>query len=290
MCVKLPNVLPAALVAIVLVAVIGWWAASSGEQSGASSAIAHVHGLGINPADGDLYVATHHGIFRVDDDEGEATPVSAEPHDFMGFTVAGADHFLASGHPSPGSAELGPSGGPPLLGLIESRDGGRSWTSLSLLGEADFHGLTAAHGRVYGYDSTGSRLMVSADGEVWDTAPLQPVADIAVDPADPERLVVTTAGGPTFSTNGGETWDLPAGPPVLFVDWHPERGLWGLDAEGVVHRHLDGAWQRQAQLTGRPEALLLHDEGLFAALNDGATTIHQSVDGQNWDPLLEQQP
>lgn len=40
--------------------------------------------------------------------------------DLMGFTVAGPDRFLASGHPGPG-ADL-----PEPLGLVESRDGGQS--------------------------------------------------------------------------------------------------------------------------------------------------------------------
>jgi hypothetical protein len=57
--------------------------------------LAHVHGLGVNPADDLLYVATHFGLWRVDDDGAER--VGNHYLDLMGFTVVGPDHFVASG-------------------------------------------------------------------------------------------------------------------------------------------------------------------------------------------------
>src|SRR5207302_1327423 len=50
--------------------------------------VSHVHGLGIDPADGTLYVATHYGTFRIPD-RGPAQRVGASYQDTMGFTVAG---------------------------------------------------------------------------------------------------------------------------------------------------------------------------------------------------------
>lgn len=78
-------------------------------------------------------------------------------HDFMGFTVAGPDHFIGSGHPLL-TEEL-----PPLPGLIESTDGGHTWRSASLLGQADFHAMRAAHDAVWGSNSSDGALMVSVD-------------------------------------------------------------------------------------------------------------------------------
>src|SRR3712207_486131 len=80
----------------------------------------HVHGLGINPADGALYSATHTGRWRAPDGETKASRVGEHYHDLMGFTVAGPNRFLASGHPG-AQADL-----PPLMGLQRSTDGGRS--------------------------------------------------------------------------------------------------------------------------------------------------------------------
>jgi hypothetical protein len=97
---------------------------------------AHVHGLGINPRDGALLIATHGGLYRVAAGEQEAERVGESRQDTMGFTIVGPDHFLGSGHPD---AKGFQAGDPPLLGLIESRDGGQTWRPISLRGEADFH-------------------------------------------------------------------------------------------------------------------------------------------------------
>jgi hypothetical protein len=119
-----------------------------------------VHGLDINPADGLLYAATHFGVWRISDG-GDPVRVADRYQDTMGFTIAGPDYFLGSGHPDLRD-DL-----PAHLGLIESRDGAETWKSLSLLGEVDFHALDAKHGRIYGYDSTSSTFMVSSDGRSW---------------------------------------------------------------------------------------------------------------------------
>jgi len=131
----------------------------------------HVHGLGVDPADGTLYAGTNYGLIRIGED-GTATRVAGRVQDFMGFTVVGPEHYLASGHP--GADQDGPAN----LGLIESTDGGQSWTSVSLEGEADFHVLEARHDLVYGYNA-GS-IMVSEDGVIWKKRGSLPLADFAV--------------------------------------------------------------------------------------------------------------
>ncbi|MGH2838494.1 MAG: F510_1955 family glycosylhydrolase, partial [Thermoleophilaceae bacterium] len=59
----------------------------------------HVHGLGVNPADGALFIATHTGLYRAPDGELAAERVGDRYQDTMGFTVTGPDSFLGSGHP-----------------------------------------------------------------------------------------------------------------------------------------------------------------------------------------------
>src|SRR5688572_9057293 len=54
--------------------------------------VVHIHGLGINPGNGDLYAATHMGVFRIEDDK--ATRIADRHQDTMGFTVVGPDHFI----------------------------------------------------------------------------------------------------------------------------------------------------------------------------------------------------
>lgn len=133
---------------------------SDRHPSGAlDTTVAHIHALGVNPADDSLFAATHSGLFRFDD-QGVATRVSDNHQDTLGFTVVGPDHFLASGHPDM-SGRL--AGQPALLGLVESTDAGQSWANVSLSGEADFHGLSVVNGTVYGWDSTSRAFMVSAE-------------------------------------------------------------------------------------------------------------------------------
>lgn len=139
----------AALVAVVM----GLAACSAQEKNvvssglaalpGADPGLAHVHAVGVDPGDGTLYAASHLGVFRVPA-SGDAVRIANRYQDTMGFTVIGQSHFLGSGHPDL-REDL-----PSHLGLIESTDGGQTWQSLSLSGQADFHALRVTGDRIYG--------------------------------------------------------------------------------------------------------------------------------------------
>ena len=79
----------------------------SQDDSSAAPAIVHVHGLGVNPADDAVIAATHTGAFRLPVDDGEPERIGDSFQDTMGFTVAGPDHFLGSGHPDVAGLEAG---------------------------------------------------------------------------------------------------------------------------------------------------------------------------------------
>jgi hypothetical protein len=237
----------------------------------------HVHGLGINPADGELYIATHFGVFRSPAGSDGAERVGDGLQDTMGFTVVGPDRFLASGHPGPGEP------GPPNLGLIASNDGGETWRELSLGGEADFHVLRSAHDRVYGYDATGGRLMLSDDGgDTWATRrPPAPVIDLAVDPADPNRIVVSTERGLAASEDDGRRWS-PIGRDdrIGLLAWPAQDRLYLIDAHGTAHVSSDGGarWEQVGEIGDQPAALVAESvRELYAALSDG--TVMRSTDG-----------
>ncbi|GGL41615.1 hypothetical protein [Planomonospora parontospora] len=133
----------------------------SGGSASPGEAFGHVHGIAVDPATKAPYVATHVGLFRIED-ERTAVRVSQGTPDLMGFTAVGPGRFLASGHP--GEHDEGPGN----LGLIESADGGVTWKTMSLSGAADFHGLQAAHGLVYGYNSGDGAFLVSSDRRTWE--------------------------------------------------------------------------------------------------------------------------
>src|SRR5690606_32172723 len=156
--------------------------------------IGHVHGLGIDPADGALYVAGHYGLFKVKSTD-TAERVAGRVQDFMGFAVAGPGTFLASGHPGD------PEAASPHLGLIRSTDAGRTWETVSEGGTADFHALQPAGDKLYAYDSQTGRVRSSTDdGKSWTPGAAEEVIDLAANEAEPDRLYATTPGGLRVST------------------------------------------------------------------------------------------
>ena len=69
----------------------------------------------------------------------------------------GPDTLLGSGHPAAGSTL------PPALGLIRSEDAGKTWTSVSELGKADFHALEPAGDDIVGALFQQPQVLVSRD-------------------------------------------------------------------------------------------------------------------------------
>lgn len=285
--------LPAAgVVAAILAGVLIWQTGSDGERTSpgvpaSDPGPVHVHGLGIDPADGALFIATHTGLFRVGKSERQASRVTDRRQDTMGFTVVGPHRFLGSGHPD--VREAREQGLPPLLGLIESTDAGESWRPISLRGEADFHVLRFAGERVYGYDATNDRLLVSTDrGRTWqEIAKPGAIVDTAPDPSDGRRLVATAVGrleqGLYESRDAGESWRRLAG-PVGLLAWPTPSSLYVVGEDGRVLRSLDGGrrLQYRGSIGGRPAALLAQGpEDLYVALHDG-TIKHSTDGGRHW--------
>jgi len=269
----------AVLVALLALAGCGEDAASppAGEMSVEDVGAEHIHGLGVNPADDSLLIATHYGLFRAAPAEDTTERVGESRQDTMGFTVVGPDRFLGSGHPD-ALTDL-----PPLLGLIRSDDAGRSWGQVSLLGEADFHVLRAAERRIYGYDATEGRLLVSEDsGRSWsERSPPAPVLDLAIDPRDAARVVVTSEAGLYMSGDAGATWrPLPDAAPGLLA-W--TDGLVLVDGSGAVWRSTDSGrlFRTAGRIGGQPAALSSDGDDLYVALHDN--TVKLSDDGgRSW--------
>jgi photosystem II stability/assembly factor-like uncharacterized protein len=241
----------------------------------------HVHGLGVNPADGALFIATHTGLYRVEEGERKAQRVGGRYQDTMGFTIVGPNRFLGSGHPDVNEARE--KNLPSRLGLIESTDKGESWQPISLSGEADFHVLRFAGERVYGYDASNDRLLVSSDrGRSWQELDKPgPIVDLAVDPGDDRRIVVASAGGLEEglfeSRDGGESWRR-ASEAVALLAWPGPLYLVAAGGQVFVSRDGGRRLEHQGEIGGQPAALVAEGPSeLYVALHDG--TIKRSTDG-----------
>lgn len=249
---------------------------------GTGPGVAHVHGLGIDPADDALVIATHYGSFRLPAEGTGLERIGDSFQDTMGFTIAGPRDYLGSGHPDVQGLQAGQ---PSSLGLIESTDGGETWTNLSLSGEVDFHALAFAHDQVYGWDSSSGEFMVSTDRQTWETRSTLDLFGFAVDPDDPDHLIATGPSGLIQSSDGGRTWNGADGPDLVVVAWDPEAGLWGADQSGTVWHQTEQDWSRVSTLSGPPQAFLATPDALYAAAQDGEVAgIYTSTDdGASWD-------
>lgn len=252
---------------------------STGNQSseaGMDTAMEHVHGLGVDPADGTLYVATHLGVFRVTGD-GERERVADRWQDTMGFAVVGPGHFLGSGHPDL-QEDL-----PASLGLIESTDGAETWQTVSLQGDADLHAIEPVGDRIYAYDSHTGSLITSTDRTDWDTIATQPLYDLAANPADPATVYATTDQGALISsTDQDELVEVEGAPTLTGMDWQPDGPLVGVAPDGAVMVTDDpttGEWRQVGALDGPAEAVdaiagrwhAATHTGVYESTDDGAT-------------------
>ena len=242
----------------------------------------HVHELAIDPAGEGLLVAAHTGLFRVND--GKVERLDDHYHDIEAFEVAAPNKYLSSGHPDFRTAELGLE--PERLGLMESRDAGKTWNAVSLSGEADFHALRTRGSTVYGADAVTGGFMVSRDaGESWETRSKPDLEDFLVVPGEAATVLGVGAQGTVLSSNGGRDWDRLDTPRLTTLAAERNR-VWAIAPEGSVYLSEDvgRTWSRRGILGAPPEALLATPNRLFAA-GTGVGVVSSHDGGRTWRSL-----
>ena len=281
---RVGRIVGAALtLAVVVTAMVVWLvqrpAAQQQDPAAASfpdPGLVHVHGLGVDPADGVLYAATHMGLFRLPDSQtGQPVRVADRWQDTMAFTVVGPNQFLASGHPDLREDK------PVLLGLIESGDAGQTWQPLSLEGRSDFHALQPAGQTLYGYDSTAERLLITQDRRRWEDRAKLALDALAVDPTNPQALLAATPKGQLRrSTDGGRSFSpVPGAPRLTALAWPPSGPVFGTSRNGTLlaSQNRGRTWQTIGKLDGAVDALSATDARTVHAAT--ATGIYSSTDG-----------
>ncbi|MEF3120086.1 hypothetical protein QYM41_15355 [Kocuria sp. CPCC 205268] len=263
--------------------------AETPAPAGASStgtAITHVHAItrdtvtGGGVGAGTILLATHEGLFRLQD--GELTQTGPVV-DLMGFTVTGEGRYLASGHPGTGT-DL-----PEPVGLIESTDQGGTWEVLSRGGESDFHTLAAGPNGVLGFDG---QLRASSDGRTWDTLeiPSAPAA-LAIAPGT-GTILATTEDGVMRSDDDGATWEVLDTPQLMsLVAWADEKTIVGAGIDGHLLTSTDAgeSWRASDQPVGEITALGASTtaDNKIEALLVADTTVLRTTDGGNTtEPLM----
>ena len=244
-----------------------------------------VGSLSVNPADSTLYMGTNTGLFRIPEGASKPEKVvgeletpdgSGKVSESLVVRFVGPDRMLASGHPSAGAAL------PPALGLIQSDDAGKTWTSVSELGTADFHAIEPSGEEIVAALFQQSQVLVSGDdGKSWETraAPM-PLVALEVDPENPQRWVGSTERGIFVSDDGGGSWRQRDPTPNVRLAWSEDGELYRIDPGGPVKVSGDGGetWEDRGSTGGEPQAMTVGGDGrVYVALIDG--TLKVSDDG-----------
>lgn len=187
--------------------------AAAGAAEG--TRLTQVHGLAYSADGARLLVATPKGLVAFA--AGRWSPAPAPAHDLRGF-AATREALYSSGHPAPGSGLADP------LGLIKSRDEGRSWTPFGLVGEAAFHAVAASHrtNAVYVINRGANARMKQVgifftldDGQRWTRAGGRGLGNaprsLAVHPDDARVVAAGTADGLYLSRDAAGRFDRVVG-------------------------------------------------------------------------------
>jgi hypothetical protein len=239
----------------------------------------------VNPADSTLFMSTNTGLFRL-------APGASKPERVVGTLktpsgsgkvsealvtrFVGPDELLGSGHPAAGGTL------PSALGLMRSEDAGKTWTSVSELGNADFHSIETSGDTIAAALFGQAQVLVSVDdGTSWKTraAPM-PLIALEVDPDDAARWIASTERGTFGSADGGRTWRQRDAIPNVRFSWPQSDRLYRIDPGGPVKVSADGGekWEDRGTTGGEPQAITVGDDGtVYVALLDGTVTV--SSDG-----------
>lgn len=263
----------------------------------------HIHGLAFDRRDPTiLYIATHTGLVRVAGD-GVPTSVSVQAFDFMGFTVHSTDPALmfASGHPDVPTYQRERVAN---LGLLLSRDGGRTWQSVALSGRADFHALTYSPGDggvLFGWTAVEGPALYRVDVGSWraerlPATGLSDVLSLAASPAPKGRLLAGTRAGLFESGDAGRSWSRMAAfrasgavPAVAFHTTEPQRAYaFAVDAGLLRSDDAGDHWRTPVQPeTEGPVVALAVGPGQHVAVATSSGDVSRSADGGGqWRPVL----
>jgi hypothetical protein len=253
----------------------------------------------VDTNEGDLFVATHTGVFRLPVDAGRAAttldgPIAGNEQDTMGFTMVDGVMF-GSGHPDPS----GPDAELPALGLIVSTDQAKSWNPVSLTGKADFHDIAAVQNTsgkhdIYAYDGAVGAVRVSNDsGRTWSTGASILARDLTFD-SENNTLYATTERGLAVSVDRGMSFAAePEAPSLYLVEALNDGsgGLVGVDSDGLVWLKSAGErWQESGAVTGPVEALTYTATPTALLVVADARGVSTSADfGGSWRTIVAAQ-
>lgn len=258
-----------------------------------------VHGLTYSADGKQLIVAVHDGLVVYEN--GKWSKSRAPQHDYMGFSAT-SKNLYSSGHPAPRSGLVNP------LGVVRSKDGGKTWEKLGLEGESDFHLLATSWNTnaIYVWNHAPNSRMPRPglhytvnDGFAWKPARAQGLKGdpqaVAVHPGNATIVAIATSSGVFVSRDSGEQFEpVASGAQGVSV-------FFDLDGKQLWYGTFDGqARLARAPLGGKATSIVLpaigRDAVAYIAQNPAnraeyaIATFEKSVylskdAGRSWAPI-----
>ncbi|WP_059172837.1 F510_1955 family glycosylhydrolase [Bacillus sp. FJAT-27445] len=176
----------------------------------------HLHGIAYS-SDENIYVATHEGMLATKGGKDWQLKGNYD-FDFMGFTVMSDGSMISSGHPGKNSSLPNP------LGFMMSKNNGKKWEQVSMLGKIDFHILTSNYTNpkvIYGVNQMDSGRYKAGlyksinKGKDWEILKssglpqdLHTIYSIISIPDNEDVLLAGTDSGILKSEDGGVNWTV----------------------------------------------------------------------------------
>lgn len=265
----------------------------------------HIHGLAFSVDGQRLMVSSHDGLTAYE--QGRWSRATAPGHDYKGL-AATHDGIYGSGHPAPDSVLPDP------MGLLKSRDGGKTWRALGLAGESDFHALAASHASnaIYVVNREANSRMAGpgiyftlTDGRTWQRAADRGrgymLHGLAVHPTNPAVVAAATDDGLYVSRDWADSFAWLVGGRVViaarftldgrhlwFSSYADKPGLarvaWeaGATAEEIpipVHSEDAVAYIAQNPVRRDEFAIATFKRSVFLTKDNGSTWTQIAVEG-----------
>ncbi|XXM73213.1 F510_1955 family glycosylhydrolase [Lysinibacillus sphaericus] len=280
---------------------------SSGEDdyefvSPETENVEHLHGAGYPGSSDAFFIATHNGLFKYEDKEW--TESNSNKHDYMGFAPS-KEGFFSSGHPEEGSDLKNP------LGLVKSKDFGKTLDKLAFYSETDFHYLTAGYesGKLYVLNEAPNSELEAGfysstdEGENWDKKDMNGVepdtlVSMAAHPTDQNLVGISSQSGVYLSKDGGDTFTpVTEGKPATSIAFTEQKGIYSVIDGGsikLVKFDLDSLEETEYRLP----SLKADNPIMYIAVNPNDSAeltvvtykndIYQSGDGgSDWKEILD---
>ena len=143
---------------------------------------------------------------------------------------------------------------------MRSTDGGKTWSAVSRLADADLHKIVLRHDRLYAFDAILSAMLISTDGGKTFKEEFTPrglVIDFEVDPADPERIIASTETELFRTEDAGHSWRPLTRRAASASRGRTPEALYRADADGTVKVLEDGGtrWKDVGAVGGEPYEL-----------------------------------